>query len=277
MKISASTVEETLERLRERMGGSDALQELLPAYESLIRLEGTADVPPLPMDFTESEAHNLLQEGIPLLQKGEIPLFPEPMAAVWREVCDIAALHLQGEPEALEEAREWPETQREQWMARMGQYFRDGKVELKDPQEQDALTFLLVRTWRPFLTQWVTGLVPFLENGTWKRSICPACGGLPDFAYLGEEGERHMVCSRCDTQWRHRRLGCPYCGNQDNKSYGYYKDETGAYRLYTCKECEHYLKVLDLREVSGERLLTVERVVTIGMDAAALAEGYHGV
>lgn len=277
MKVSASTVEETLERLRERMGGSDALQELLPAYEGFVRLEATADVPSLPMGFTESEAQHLLQEGIPLLQKGDIPIFPDRMATVWQEVCDIAAQHLQGEPEALQEARAWPETQREQWIARMGQYFRDGKVELKNPQEQDTLTFLLVHTWRPFLTQWVPELAPFLENGTWKQAVCPACGGLPDFAYLGEEGERHLVCSRCDTQWRHRRLGCPYCGNQDNKSYGYYKDETGAYRLYTCKECEYYLKVLDLREVSGERLLTVERILTIGMDAAALAEGYHGV
>jgi len=239
-------------------------------------MEEAVEAPPPPIEPTSAEAGALLQEGIPLLQQGEVPVLPELMADIWCEVCELTAQHLENQAEELHKVKLWPEEKPQLWLARMAQYFRDGEVESESQQEKDFLTFLLVHTWRPFLRPWATQLAPLTEDARWQRGHCPVCGGQPDFAYLGEEGgERFLVCGRCDTEWRYPRLGCPFCGNQDTSSYGYYPDDEGVYRLYACNKCRRYVKTIDLRQAEGKRLLPVERVATVGMDFAALQAEYR--
>ena len=110
----------------------------------------------------------------------------------------------------------------------------------------------------------------------WKRSYCPTCGGVPDFATLGAEvGARYLLCSRCNSQWLYRRLGCPFCDTTDHTKVAYYTSEDSVYRLYVCQECRRYLKTLDTRETARTVLLPVERVTTVAMDVAAQQEGYR--
>ena len=107
---------------------------------------------------------------------------------------------------------------------------------------------------------------------------CPVCGNLPRFSSINaEDATRTLVCGMCETSWRYRRIGCPFCGNDDASTYGYYPGDDEAYRLYACKNCSHYLKVLDLRKVNDDRILMVERLGTLPMDIAALQAGYTGV
>lgn len=50
---------------------------------------------------------------------------------------------------------------------------------------------------------------------------CPACGGLPQLAYIAAPpeslaaGPRALLCSRCATAWAYPRLTCASCGEQD--------------------------------------------------------------
>jgi len=272
-----ATTTQILEELRRRLQGFPPLEALLPTYEAFLKMEEETDVPPLPLQYGPTDARSLLEQGTPLLQGGEVPLLLEPMSAVWRQVCETAARYLENPKKRLQEAKDWPDRQQETWLATMGRYFRDGEIAAEEQQEKDILTFLLVHTWRPFLLRWAADLTPLVEGGVWQRDRCPVCGGQPDFAYLStEEGRRYLACSRCDTDWRYKRLGCPFCGNTDASTYGYYPGQDGTYRLYACKNCRRYLKTLDEREATAERLLAVERVATIGMDLSALQDGYQG-
>jgi len=272
-----TTAAQAVEQLRQGQHDSPALEALLPTYELLLKLEDETEAPALTIQLDSSSAQALWEQGIPLLHSEESLILPQAMGAVWQQVCDLAARHLEQQTERLRGAREWPERQSEMWLELMEQYFRDGKAVAEDPQEQDVLSFLLVHTWRPFLRRWATELEDLLENPPWKQGRCPVCGGQPDFAYLGQEaGERYLVCARCDTSWRHQRLGCPFCGNQDSSTYGYYPDDEGLYRLYVCNDCRRYLKTVDLRQAGEGRLLAVERLATIRMDLAALQADYRG-
>ncbi len=62
----------------------------------------------------------------------------------------------------------------------------------------------------------------------------------------------------------HRRLGCPFCGNEDAGTLGYFPAGDGAYRLYVCGCCKGYLKTVDRRETWRRAPLTVERLLTVG-------------
>ena len=49
----------------------------------------------------------------------------------------------------------------------------------------------------------------------------------------------------------------------------HYPTDDNVYRLAVCEQCRRYLKTIDLREVAGERYLAAERILTVGLDAAA--------
>lgn len=276
--IVSITPDELQQALSQHARRLPFLEALIPTYVAFLRLEEATEALPLPLEFTPSEAHALLEQGIPLLQREAPLVFPQPMAAIWLRVCDSAAQHLKDQAESLRAARDMPQEQPERWLAAMGQYFRDGELSVDDPSEKSLLTFLMVHTWRPFLRRWAGGIAPLLNDELWGRKNCPACGGQPDFASLTKEsGERRLFCTRCDTEWHFDRLGCPFCGNQDATSYGYYTNEDSPYRLYACNSCHRYLKTLDLRQAMGERTLAVERITTSGMDVSALQAGYRNV
>jgi hypothetical protein len=129
---------------------------------------------------------------------------------------------------------------------------------------------------KPYLEWAAEQVLSHVEEGHWKHNSCPACGGAPDFAFLGaESGTRHLLCSRCSSQWPFRRIGCPFCGTRDHTKLSYYLSEDEAYRLYVCQACRRYLKVLDLRKVGRQALFPVERITTMHMDVAAQQAGYR--
>jgi len=98
------------------------------------------------------------------------------------------------------------------------------------------------------------------------------CGGRPNLALLeAERGARHLVCSRCNSQWPYSRVGCPFCKSKEKQTY--YASPDGAHRLYVCPDCNRYLKTVDLRELHREVIPEVERLLTVGMDLAAQQEG----
>lgn len=115
-------------------------------------------------------------------------------------------------------------------------------------------------------------IMPRITQGAWHRGYCPVCGGTPSFAVMhAEPGFRTLLCSRCNAEWRFRRMGCPFCMERDHQTY--YPSEEGGYRLYVCEACHRYLKSLDMRESASERCLPVETLATVSMDVAARGKG----
>ncbi len=122
---------------------------------------------------------------------------------------------------------------------------------------------------------WADALAPLVDDTQWYRSYCPVCGSQPDLAALEKDVPgRTLLCSSCDTEWVFKRVGCPYCGNDDHSQLAYHPSEDGSYRLYLCEVCKSYLKTVDRRERWRLRPLPVERIITVGMDLAAIDAGY---
>jgi hypothetical protein len=115
-------------------------------------------------------------------------------------------------------------------------------------------------------------IMPRITQEEWHRGYCPVCGGTPTFAVVHAEPRfRTLLCSRCNAEWRFRRMGCPFCMERDHQTY--YVSDEGGYRLYVCEACRRYLKSLDLGESASERCLPVEAIATVSMDIAAREKG----
>ena len=127
----------------------------------------------------------------------------------------------------------------------------------------------------PYLKRAAEAVMPHLDQELWLRGHCPVCGAIPDFSLIDEDGgARHLICSRCGTQWRFLRLKCPFCANIDAKKLKYYLGDDEVYRLYVCELCKHYVKTVDLRKAKKRVIVPVERIVTVAMDLAAQEGGY---
>jgi len=109
---------------------------------------------------------------------------------------------------------------------------------------------------------------------------CPICGGTPLMAKLRrEDGKRILECSLCNTQWAFKRLRCPFCGNEDADTLGFFFVEEATYRVDKCERCQRYIKTVDERKKpeAGLRALSVEDVATLYLDILAAREGYQSI
>ena len=72
-------------------------------------------------------------------------------------------------------------------------------------------------------------------------------------------------------EWPFYRTACPFCAEDERI---FYYARQAPYRVYVCEACRRYLKTVDLREVEGQRVLPVERILTIEADVEARAAGW---
>jgi hypothetical protein len=112
-----------------------------------------------------------------------------------------------------------------------------------------------------------------LVPDTWNSGYCPFCGSSPHIAFDSETG-RQLFCPMCGCTWRFRRFQCPSCNNTDHNTLGYFEAEgIKGDKIYFCRKCEHYIKVIDqkLRETQDPE---TEDTLSLEMDNLAVEEGF---
>ena len=100
------------------------------------------------------------------------------------------------------------------------------------------------------LSRYLEGVVAafgkWREEKDWLRAYCPTCGSTPAMALLvGVDPGRHrfLICGRCRTRWRFRRLGCSFCENEDDSQLAVIGlEQEGGLRVDYCQMCQGYLK-----------------------------------
>ena len=141
-----------------------------------------------------------LLQGLPLLSFAALPLEAERFAAL---VSDVASLLVESNPDlkgqsvpdspagCLDLARQrFEEGQVVDWKASA----EEGEAEAELSLAQMSVDLAL----KPYLEWGAERVLPHVELVFWKRGYCPACGGMPCFAFLGEgEGTRYLLCARC--------------------------------------------------------------------------------
>ncbi len=254
--MKGSNADEVLAALEAAKAEHPDLVLFLDFRRDLLLAQSTAVASSLSFDATTVRTR--LQADQPVLTLDDLALDETIFTDLLRQVDEVMRRYQGNWPTALPDLA--PNAVRA-WYA---------QEEIHDEQA----AFLIAEAMRPFLIQAAKMVRPHLDGIEWYRQYCPACGGAPDFATLEREsGARLLFCSRCDTGWRYKRIGCSFCDTEDLRM-AYYPSDDGVYRLYVCDACRRYLKVVDLRQTRRALMLPVERVLTVDMDLAAREAGY---
>ena len=114
----------------------------------------------------------------------------------------------------------------------------------------------------------------------YSKSVCPACGALPQLAILRPEGEgasRYLQCSFCLREWLFRRIVCPFCGEEDKENLPRYSAEQCDYvHVEGCDACMHYLKAVDMN-IDGHAVPLIDEAAMAVLDIWAGDHGYKKV
>lgn len=141
----------------------------------------------------------------------------------------------------------------------------------------DLSTFLGVVTLASLFKRQAGSAVSALDTSAWRRGDCPVCEARPHFGVLRpEDGAKVLECWLCGTRWQHTRLQCPFCGNRETDSLGFFTlEQDKSCRLHFCEKCSSYYKLFDLRGQAEEDVtLLVQHMATLSIDYLALKEGF---
>jgi formate dehydrogenase maturation protein FdhE len=222
-----------------------------------------------------------LASGQPLLDFDRLPIEWTEARLLFRQVTDVlrrheavddrsaAKLHDIGRTPSLPElARRWFE-----------KGHSDSGIEMLDEVISWALRPFLCRA-AEVLQQRATfggpsdaaGQTPAF--GAWKRGECPVCGGEPDFACITTNGERLLICGRCQTRWPTEPFACPFCGEAAKERITSFATPDGTYRVMACQSCKRYLKTLDGRRAGRGAMPNVDAIATLPLDAVVMQRGF---
>jgi FdhE protein len=270
---------EIVRALKEGTERRPELADTVNLYCALLEIQEREQVAPPERIPTVDEARARLEEGLPLLEPDQLEIDAHDLAELCARIGFAIAERRRERVKALAQIHAWLHERRRQVKSLAVEYLRNGHVPGNNRAEIDRglLTFILSSALRPFLRAQSQVLAPLVDDGKWYRSYCPICGGEPDMAALEKgRGGRRLLCSRCDSEWTFRRLGCPFCGNEEPAQLAHYPSDDEMYRLHVCERCRRYLKTIDLRGAVGEHPLPAQRILTVAMDMAAEAAGYRG-
>jgi FdhE protein len=267
--------------LRTLEKGEDDFSRLARVYRELvqIQMDAKSKARVIRPGLSEHVARERQREGIPWLLFEDFHPDWNQVQAVLNQVVDRAAADtdVPGETnDALRALGSDPVLLRqaaETWYRGLPL----NRLPLTRPVDVELLTSVLGATLKPFLSAYAALLLPDVEQESWRRNVCPVCGGKPDFTSLKEGGTRWLFCSRCDAEWLFSRMECPCCGTQDQEALAFFTsgEEPGLYRLYVCEKCRTYIKGIDSRLSDADVLLPLERVRTLDLDRQAQEKGYE--
>jgi len=267
----AKTDQRALDALQKAKSRQEALAAYLDFYTELMQaqFEFKATLSGEPHSAPPAVHRQRLADGLAQLTFEQLGVTAESLASLAIHLWDVMVSY---NPEWAAGREAWAP---DELLALARQEFETQSPFHAPPATDRKPADVLIRlALAPYLQRAAEALLPLLDLKDWRRGYCPICGGQPHFAALRGEGERWLLCSRCNAEWPSARLECPFCSNTDPSRLAYYPGQDGVYRLYVCHACRRYLKTIDLR-LAQDRILSVEPILTIDMDLAARQEGFH--
>ena len=115
----------------------------------------------------------------------------------------------------------------------------------------------------------------FITDNHWQQKTCPVCGGVPTIAILrkGKAGRaKYLVCGTCRTEWKIKRIECPYCdnGRQENIRIIEFDSEKDL-RIDTCDVCKSYIKTYTGNSIDD---IAMRDFASIHIDIASKQTGF---
>lgn len=263
--------------MQERPGPNEALE----AFEALAGILESEPPEPVHIQPAEPLDETRFREGFPLFSRQALPLPLDRAGATLLRILDHLAGTGRPDRSGLQRAagrlRDDP--------AGRDALFRavaagDGNALARPAREAGldpaALLFLATVALRPSMERLREAAANRLPGEAWTRGYCPLCGAGPGMACLDQAGKRRLHCSLCGTEWFYRRIGCPFCGNEDQERLGYFTaDGEEGVRVALCEVCRRYLKTVDRRILESPAPLDLEHLATLHLDLSAADRGYR--
>lgn len=273
-----------MENLRRRI---QQLKKKRPAYKEILdfyrkvreeqeKIKSSLKIESVPL---KKEWKDLLaREGFSLLEKKDFPLDTKSSIALFNSLCRIGKEATSRMAEQVEKIGELLKKRKFNPKKIFAGGFGEetiGRIADEFELDRKVFRFLIQESIRPSVEAGVEMLRHELDPETWLKGYCPVCGSLPHLTLLkGEGGKRFLLCSFCGYSWRIERLFCPFCGNKEQGSLGYfYAEGEETYRIDTCEKCSQYIKAIDGRNIE---ILdpALEDLATLHLDLLASQKGY---
>jgi FdhE protein len=271
--VTIASYEAVIHALEEAAGRTPSLRPTASLYVDLLRLQQAVDPRPVRPAPAHVDADRRIRLGEPLLDAAEWSADEEVLAPLGVQMAYTTARHRPELAKALLRISGWFVSHQVDLGDAASSYLHGDLDQWSAHEGLDAglHRFVFSHALAPFLRGEAARLLPLLDQSAWFKGACPICGGDPDMAALEGDGERHLLCSRCDAEWPFLRATCPFCGAESG--IGFYTPLPG-YRLYTCDSCRRYIKTVDRREMAHTNPLPAERILSAGLDVAAQAAGW---
>ncbi len=148
----------------------------------------------------------------------------------------------------------------------------------KTPNAPRLLNFLVQASLAPRLAAVGEAVYAYFpKERAWAFGQCPVCASPPLMGRLMDKaGARHLTCSFCQTEYRAKRLMCPYCGEEDTKKLAVFSAaEEPGYFVHVCHTCQCYIKTADFREFDRVSVPVLDDLESLTLDMAARGQGYN--
>ncbi len=272
--------------ISERYVAPDYLGLFQEVFEAQYKIETILQAKSLYPLVIKEEADRRLGQGLPVIDPNRLQFDDKDLRDLLQPICTALAKRAGHDnsvagwlPEAVDSGRLSLREMARRVLAYDGKYFKQLSEETS--QDEEALIFVAKALVTPFLRACSRSLTRQLDLDPAFTRRCPICGGAPLMGKLRrEDGKRMLECSLCSTQWLFERLRCPFCGNEDQDTLGFFfVEEKSAYRVDKCDICKKYIKTIDERKRAEDkaRVLIVEDAATIYLDIMAAKEGYHSI
>ena len=255
-----------------------AYAELLDFYEKLFLAQeaAKAQVQLEPILISEDLLSMKRKEALPLINREDFVIDKRASEALLGEICSVATATNEILAKTATKVADAVDKGIVDTSALFSRILSEDETNLAEAaQELDIdkkiLGFLVYSSIRPSLSLCAEQLATYFDkDAIWKRGYCPICGSPPALSILRDEGERSLACSFCGHEWQARRIYCPFCDNEDQKTLHYFfSEEERDYRVDVCDACNKYLKTIDTRRIKHPVYTLVEQISTLHLDMLA--------
>ena len=232
--------------------------------------------------ITKKSAQEMLSQGFPMVNFDRMRVKTRPLRTHLKEICSILSKYEKTKPKTIDtflKSDHYKKVDPKQLITKIfshdAPYFRS--LSEKTGVEENTLKFIAATLARPFFEVAASEVRDRVKDDSWWKNYCPVCGSEPFMVRIRKgDGMRILQCSLCSMEWRFKRVQCPFCNNEDQKSlkFFFYHQES-PHRLYVCDKCKRYIKSIDERKLSYHITdLSTEDMATLYLDTLAREKGY---
>lgn len=255
-------------------------QEITGFYEALDQVHRKFKEELPPRKLTPGERDNQISQKVPLISFIDFKPDMEKLKCTFQEICRVISQHRPAVAAELNRI-EHKIALDELLGVLVERFIRQDENLINNFAKQhsfnpELLSLILFHVVKPYVSNYANSLQGHFNTDLWRENYCPVCGWEPVLAVnTGDNNQRLLHCTMCDTDWPFKSLACPRCLNEDHETLQYLTVESDElYRVNVCEKCKGYIKTINEGKLITGANYFLADVDTLHLDILAEREGY---